>query len=390
MPLKLSDATEKDLLALIKAEVHEGKTVEYKREINLTTSEQKRKFIRGVVSFANASGGELIFGLETDKGKPVAIKALQGFDPDGNVMTLRDLVRAHIDPPVFGVEFQPVKVPEGWTLVVRVPRSWNPPHMVTFENDNRFYARDANGCVVMNLPEIREAVFAGKTVKDRIQQFRFQRLNAIRSGDLPWKAQAEPVAVLHALPFRSFVDEYQLNLKSLTAEDWHPPTRWQNCGNTHDIDGIYGAEASQDGTCVNYVFVNFAGCLEALTAGNLSNRNGKFIGNPGFEKQFVKFLPRCIEIFRKLEINPPFALSLTLLDVSGYSLYSGPRTALRIQGARPIHRRDLILPMTIVASFDEPLERMIRPIFDALWRSCGLPRSLNFDENGSFLERNWD
>jgi hypothetical protein len=391
IPLKLSATTEKNLLALIETEVHEGKTIEYKREIALAASEQKRKFVRTVTSFANASGGELIFGVEAVNGKPVAIKSLQGFDPDSSVLRLRDLIRAHIDPPLFGVEFQPVPVTDGWTLVVRIPRSWNPPHMVTFDSDNRFYTRDASGCVPMNLPEIREAFFVGKTTKDRLQQYRFQRLNTIRAGGLPWKSPSEPVAVLHALPFRSFVDEQQFSLSNLTMEDWRPPTQWRTCNPpTYDIDGIYGYEPRQDGTSVNHIFVSFSGCIEGLTARSLSNGNAKFIGNSNFEKQFIDFVPRCIEIFRRLEIDPPVALALTLLDVNGYSLYSGPRSSLAVIGARAIQQRDLILPISVVSSFDVPVEQMIRPIFDALWRSCGLQHSFNYDKDGNFVERNWD
>lgn len=386
-----SDAvsTEQDLLALIEAEVREGKTVEYKREIAIGASEQKRKFVRSVVSFANAHGGQLVFGMEAVEGKPVAVKPLQGFNPDNSILTLRDIVRAHIDPPLFGVEFRPVQVTNGWTLVIQVPRSWNPPHMVTFDNDNRFYTRDANGFVLMNLPEIREAFFAGKTVKDRIQERRFQRLNAIRSGELPWKAPSEPMAVLHAFPFQSFVDERQLTLDKLTAQDLCPPTVWRSYGKVYDVDGVYGCETKPDGSCVNYIFVNYSGCLEAVTARSFSNYSPKTIGNPHFETQFVEFLPRCIEIFRKLELNPPMALALTLMDVTGYSLYSGPRTALPVIGARAITQRDLILPVAVVTSFDEPVDKMIRPIFDSLWRSCGLERSLNYHD-GNFAPRNWD
>ena len=170
IPAVLSTTTEQHLADLIAAEEHEGKQLEYKREIAVSSTDQKRKFFRSVASFANASGGDFIFGMVADKGKPTEIKPLPDFEPDGSVRVLRDIIRAHVDPPLFGVEFQPVSIKGGWALVLRVPRSWNPPHMVTFESDNRFYTRDTNGCVSMNVPEIREAFFAGKTVKERIHQ----------------------------------------------------------------------------------------------------------------------------------------------------------------------------------------------------------------------------
>jgi hypothetical protein len=262
--------------------------------------------------------------------------------------------------------------------------------MVTFDNDNRFYTRDANGCVPMNVPEIREAFFAGKTVKERIQHYRFHRLNTIRSGELPWKLPHGAVTVFHAIPFRSFVEDFQSNLSNLAVQDLYPPTTWRSSCKTYDIEGIYGNETSNDGTCANYIFSSYSGCIEAVTTAGLPARSGKFIANPGFEMQFIEFMPRCIEIFRKLQIDPPIALALTLLDVNGYILYSGPRSALGIMGARPIQQRDLILPAAVVRSFDEEVPKMFKSILDALWRSCGLQQSFNYDNDGNLVKRVWD
>jgi hypothetical protein len=61
--------------------------------------------------------------MDAEKGKPLAVKALPDFEPDRNVRTLCDIVRAHIDPALFGVEFQPVLVQSGWSLVIRISRS---------------------------------------------------------------------------------------------------------------------------------------------------------------------------------------------------------------------------------------------------------------------------
>lgn len=389
IPSILTTTTEQSLLDLIKAEVAESKIIEYKREIALGTTEQKRKFVRSVASFANASGGDLVFGMEAEKGKPVAIKALPDFEPDGGVRVLRDMIRAHIQPPLFGVEFQPISVQGGWALVVRVSRSWNPPHLVTFDGDNRFYTRDANGCVLMNVSEIREAFFAGKTVKERIQQFRFERLSAIRSGEFSLKLPSQAIAVFHAFPFRSFIDDCQVDLSTLTNEDLYPPTRWHGCGTAYDIDGVYGMETNNDGTCGNYTFVSRSGCIEALTTASLVAHQGKFISNPNFEKQFIDFMPRCLNLLRKLKAEPPVALALTLLDVNGFILYSGPSWPLSYEWARAIQQRDLILPATVITTYDQPVSKMLKPICDALWRSCGLKQSFNFDMAENWASKDW-
>jgi Putative DNA-binding domain len=391
IPFLLEETTEQSLASLITAEIHEGKTIEYKREIALNSSDQKRKFVRSVASFANASGGEMIFGMEAIDGKASQIRPLADFDPDAGVRLLRDLVRAHVQPPLFGTEFKPVPVQNGWALVMRVGRSWKPPHMVTFDGDNRFYTRDANGCVPMNISEIREAFLASGTVKERIQEYRFQRLSAIRSGEHPLKLPKLPFSVLHILPFRSFVEDSEVNMNALAQEDLYPPSNWRSFGPTYDMDGTYGCGWDGDRECGNYTFVSRSGCIEGLTnAGLPARQDWKYISNPGFEKQFFKIIPKYFNLLRKLNVEPPVVVALTLLDVSGFCLYSGPMTSLSAHGVRPIRQRDLSLPAITVSSFDQPVEEMLRPIFDALWNSCGLKRSFNYNQDGSWLDRTWD
>lgn len=54
---------EADLLALISNAVSEGRTIDYKRELPGNSDGEKKEFLADVSSFANTSGGDLIFGL---------------------------------------------------------------------------------------------------------------------------------------------------------------------------------------------------------------------------------------------------------------------------------------------------------------------------------------
>jgi len=63
---KIEDITEADLQALIDNKVLEGKTIEYKRELPTNADSGKKEFLADVTSFANTSGGDLLFGIEED------------------------------------------------------------------------------------------------------------------------------------------------------------------------------------------------------------------------------------------------------------------------------------------------------------------------------------
>ena len=55
--------TIEDLTGLITNKVQEGKTIEYKSVLNLEKDAEKKEFLYDVSSFANASGGDIIFGI---------------------------------------------------------------------------------------------------------------------------------------------------------------------------------------------------------------------------------------------------------------------------------------------------------------------------------------
>ena len=63
----LGEVTEADILELKKAGVHEGTTIEYKREFPSGRDEDKREFLAHVSSFANTDGGDIIFGVNEDR-----------------------------------------------------------------------------------------------------------------------------------------------------------------------------------------------------------------------------------------------------------------------------------------------------------------------------------
>lgn len=58
----LDSVEESDLQELIDNQVPEGKTIEYKEALPGNSDGDKKEFLADVSSFANAAGGDLIFG----------------------------------------------------------------------------------------------------------------------------------------------------------------------------------------------------------------------------------------------------------------------------------------------------------------------------------------
>jgi hypothetical protein len=206
MSVPIDSITADDLRDLIEDQVMELRVIDYKQELPGRSDEDKREFLRDVCSFANTAGGDLIYGITESGGTP---RALLGVDADTNVdaeiSRLESLIRTGIEPRIPGIQHQPVRLENGkHALVLRVPRSFARPHVVTYKNYWKFYARNSNGKYQMDVGEVRRAFVLSESVADRIRAFRADRLERIGSGETPVPIEGTGRVVLHMAPISAF------------------------------------------------------------------------------------------------------------------------------------------------------------------------------------------
>ncbi len=220
---ELTGIAEADLQRLIADPVREGKTIEYKVELNLKTDDAKRKFLAGIASFANAAGGDMVLGIKTDS-TDKALQPLAGFNPDADVLMLQEIIRRHIELKVFTLDFHPVPITGGWALVIRIRKTRAGAHMVTYNDDFRFYTRHQGGRRPMDVPEIRSAFTLAETTLEKINRFRLERLANILAGETPVTTGGKAIIVLHRMrPDTQTAPCRQSEIPGLTAPPNPPP-----------------------------------------------------------------------------------------------------------------------------------------------------------------------
>ena len=69
----LDEITEDDLQRLIKDKVAENRQLEYKGALPGSSVEDKKEFVRDVVSFVNSAGGHIIFGIAESNSVPASM-----------------------------------------------------------------------------------------------------------------------------------------------------------------------------------------------------------------------------------------------------------------------------------------------------------------------------
>jgi predicted HTH transcriptional regulator len=188
----LDSITPSDLQRLVTDQRPESRTLDYKRDLALTKDEDKRELSRDIASFANAGGGDLIYGIEDDKdssgknlGYPKAVVGVACQNFDLTKQRIESIVRDTIQPRVQGLAIHQVEGFErGPVIIIRVPSSWTGPHMVTTATP-AFWSRNNSGRAPLDVHEIRAAFVVGSDLATKVRQFRDGRLGRVLGGETP-------------------------------------------------------------------------------------------------------------------------------------------------------------------------------------------------------------
>ena len=228
-----------DINALISNEVRESRTIDYKKELPGKTDDEKKELLADISSFANAGGGDIVFGVEEEEGIPKKAEGVTG-DLDAEKLRIESIIRDGLQPRITGIG---IKIVEGFSkgsvLVVRVPKSWNAPHMVTFKNTSKFFTRNSAGKFQMDVMEIKNAFLQSQELPERIRRFRDERLGKIISDETPVRLFTGSRIIIHILPVASFLDEIRLAINEIEKNLLKLKPPYGHMGNYRiNLDGV--------------------------------------------------------------------------------------------------------------------------------------------------------
>jgi hypothetical protein len=385
--------TEADLQALIDNSVLERKRSEYKQSLPSNSRSDKIEFLADVSSLANASGGDLIFGIIEDKdtGVPKTLEGVIIENIDQEILRLENMIRAGIEPRIMGVVTQPVPLSNSNTvLIVRIPKSWISPHRVSFEGHDKFYSRSTNGKYPLDVAELRVAFNLSETITERIREFREDRISKIYADESPVPLGNNAKIVLHILPVISFYPGQNYDIRSIA----HDPLKLSPIyssgidGYRFNLDGFLTHSNNIKGKPCSYVQLFRNGIIEAVETSLLEPRGEKLeIPSIAYEQTIIHDLSEYLYFLKTLAVEPPIFVFLTMLGVKGYSMsVSSNRIGLLSHyGGHAIDRDVLLLPEIVIESYEVQAKDVLKPCFDSIWNACGFPRSLNYDKNGEWV-----
>ena len=376
-----------DIESLVTAKVSERRTLDYKAQLNVGSDAEKREFLSDVSSFANAAGGDMIFGVTDERdanGKPTGVpSSADGIalpNPSEVILRLENLVRDGIDPRIPGIQWQQIAgFPKGPVLVMRIPKSWFGPHMVTFGGLSRFYSRNSAGKYPLDVGEIRSAFIASTAIGERMRAFRMERLSHVMNGETVVALGDHAKIVIHMVP-----------LSSLDPTVFRDVTR-EAANLSSELKPIVGSATTRRFNFDGYLLFRDNSFVQVYRSGIIESADGTLlqpwseeernrIPSISIEQQIISAVDRYLQGQQRLMIETPVFVMVTLIGLKDFAMGSS-RRHFQVE---KIDRDVLPLPEVSIESYAVNVARALRPAFDALWQACGFEGSQNYNAAGDW------
>ncbi|MFQ5752315.1 MAG: helix-turn-helix domain-containing protein, partial [bacterium] len=346
-----------DIEALIDNAVAEKKTIEYKQTLPGGADKDKKEFLADVSSFANAAGGDILYGIKEKRGEdgkstgiPESADGLGGINPDQEILKFENIIRQGIEPRIPGTHFNAIDgFPNGPVIVLRIPKSWSSPHMIKFQDWNRFYSRTSNGKYPLDVTEIRSAFVLSESIGEKIQRFRDDRIGKIIANETPVKLSEKTRVVLHVIPI-SFADPTnQVDIASHKRQiELVRHLGFHNIGGGFRFNSNGALLTAPSGTA-NYFQLFRTGVIESVSSPiHHVIENRKLIPSSDFEKGLICALKEYLSLLKQLGLTSPVVILLSLLGVKGLTM--GLNSPLL--DPSPIDQENLILPDILLDDFE--------------------------------------
>jgi len=383
-----------DISLLVEEKVQEGRTLEYKETLPGNSDSDKKEFLADISAFANASGGDLIYGISEQRdnngkptGLPQSVVGIVDVNLDSEIRRLDNLIRDAIEPRI-AAQIRAIENASLETvIIIRVPNSFSAPHMVTYKNTSRFFSRNSAGKYQLDLQEIRTAFLASEALPDQISRFRHERLTKIIAGETPYPLSEGSPVVLHVIPVSSFTDKKQIDVSRQVSNfhQWISPIDTNYSLSRYNFDGFVSGSRENGQFVSGYLQIFRNGILEATDTYILRQwQDEKTLPITYLEKSLILALRNYFRLLQELEFAPPILVLLSLLNIKGFQI---PLRSTWGRNITPIDRHSLILPDNLIEEFSENTDVILHPLFDVLWQSAGFEGSLNYNENGRWQER---
>ena len=357
---------------LIDNQVSEGRDLEFKRELPGGGDEATREFLADVTAFANAQGGDIVFGLDEANGVAADLPGVAADDPDAAILRLEGKLQTGVEPRLIGVRIKWVPLGNGrGALVLRIPGSLSAPHRVTFRNGARFYGRNSRGKYELDVHDLLHVFTASAQLPQQFRQIHAEAIAASQGVDMPFAIDQAPTAVISVAPLGLFREERRIGV---TRDNAVVPVRAGAYTTLDTIEGVLmHARVGEDGRVGSYALTYRTGRTDsAFVIGGVRQHDGeerRTVWPTTFEQGLQTMTNATQMQLRQHGIEGPWVILTSVVGAKGFRMIIGDGYPTPVA-----FRNNVLLAQHIVERIDN---EALMPIAEAFWLLFGVHRPNN-------------
>lgn len=400
LPERFDDIAAEDILRLVAEKTAECRTLEYKAKLMINTQDEKAEFLSDISSFANASGGEILFGITDERdgnsatGVPGEIVGLTIDTPASECNRVEQLIRDGIQPRLPALQVKAIEIPEcGRVIVIRVGKSWIAPHMVAYANRTRFFSRNSStGKVQLDVQQIGAAFAEQRAIGERLRDWKANRISKAVSGTGPVELQGSRL-LFHFIPASAIAEDGVTFPRIFDAtgleQVYGHNIAWSWPSKRYNADGLLFVSHHSNNS-QTYLQIFKEGMLE-YGDGVALNRKTRIeaIDSQQLEYEIVGMFSNATNLLSGLAISEPIYTTLTLIGVKDRTLALPTHGVNFNDKSHPFDRDVILCPDVQIRNTAEtwPFAETLLPIINSVWQAAGIEES-PFIRNGQWQVAN--
>lgn len=397
---KLDNIVLDDIQSLIDNEVCEGKEIEYKSELHIETGDQRREFLADVSSFANANGGDLIFGITEDSNSklPNSICGIQIKNEDEIVRQIESILRDSIQPRIPDIKFKLIHISDdNYVLIIRIAPSFIAPHRAIYKGWDKFLTRNSKGKYQMDVNELRTAFNMTQELSKQIEDYKLNRIAEIGANRYKILKDEYPIFIIQMLPISSFqrnnfysISEIYNVMNSVNSNSFGIAGNKQITVDGVIISDVY-KYASSNTDKKAYAHYKINGIIEKATVyffnpnfvstGMWPSKKLKLIYKNDLIQKTINTTEEMLQFYKKIGITPPILISCAIINGKGFTI---PIDSWLDRNGE-IDRDMLLIPDVLIDDLSIDASKFLQPIFNSIWNACGYTTCPAYDDTNKFI-----
>lgn len=382
---QIEQITEADLQSLVTSRVPESQLIDYKQTTVGNSDKDRYEFLADVSSFANSSGGEIIFGIVETNGLPSQICGLNVASGDQEILRLEQMARTGIRPPIHGIATRAIPVGVGsFAILMRIPKSWSAPHQIGQTGSFRFFGRGSNGKFQLDVDSLRVLFRQGPDTAERIRAFRAERVGKVVSGEMPANVPDGSKIVVHIVPTDYFSNNLQVDFVPIRRDHGTLIALLGSGGQVRvNLDGRIATSGRTDGTVSEYAQLFRHGAIEVVKFVERRENNGhNFLPGLYFDEEIQTIISGIKRLYAAIAVQAPVVVMVTLLDMQDRLMGAGKQYGY--ERDRPFQRKQVLCPDVLLDDLGKDERALAFPIVNLAWNAAGYEQSVFYDKNGNW------